>query len=113
MAKRKPSTNAAGEPTRRTEQVPEQASASPRLKTSPRGYLVIAGTGAVLTPERVKEASEDPLLSRLTEEINEMAEAQLRLGMMAQAEHDAMIPRHPEPQKPAPEKTPKKNIPTG
>jgi hypothetical protein len=44
---------------RRAERVSEPGSESPRLRTSPRGYLVIAGTGDVLTPEMVKEASED------------------------------------------------------
>ena len=47
---------------RRAEQVPEPGSDSPRLKTSPHGYLVIAATGDVLTPEMVKEASEDELI---------------------------------------------------
>jgi hypothetical protein len=47
---------------RRAEQVPEPGSDSPRLKTSPHGYLVIAGTGDVLTSEMVKEASEDELV---------------------------------------------------
>lgn len=47
---------------RRAEQTPEQGSDSPRLKMSPHGYLVIAGTGDVLTPEMVKEASEDELV---------------------------------------------------
>jgi hypothetical protein len=47
---------------RRAEQVPEPGSDSSRLKTSPHGYLVIAGTGDVLTPEMVKEASEDELV---------------------------------------------------
>jgi hypothetical protein len=42
--------------------VPEPGSDSPRLKTSPHGYLVIAGTGDVLTPEMVKEAAEDELV---------------------------------------------------
>jgi hypothetical protein len=46
---------------RRAEQAPELGSASPRLKTSPHGYLVIAGTGDPLTPAMVKEASEDEL----------------------------------------------------
>ena len=53
---------ALGELVRRAEQTPEQASDSPRLKMSPHGYLVIAGTGDVLTPEMVKEASEDELV---------------------------------------------------
>ena len=47
---------------RRAEQVPEPGGDSPRLKTGPHGYLVIAGTGDVLTPEMVKEASEDELV---------------------------------------------------
>ncbi len=47
---------------RRAEKMTEPASDSPRLKTSARGYLVIAGTGHVLTPEMVKEASEDELV---------------------------------------------------
>jgi hypothetical protein len=44
---------------RRAEQVPDPGSDSHRLKTSQHGYLVIAGTGDRLTPEMVKEASED------------------------------------------------------
>jgi hypothetical protein len=47
---------------RRAEQVPELVSDSQRLKTSPFGYLVIAGTGNVLTPEMVKDALEDELV---------------------------------------------------
>jgi hypothetical protein len=48
---------------RRAEQLPEPPiSTSPRLKTSPRGYLVKAKTGRLVTPEIVKEASEDELL---------------------------------------------------
>jgi hypothetical protein len=42
------------------EQMPESpASASHRLKTSPRGLLVKASSGRVITPEMVKEAAED------------------------------------------------------
>ena len=47
---------------RRAEQTPEPGSDSPRLKRNEHGYLVIAGTGDVLTPEMVKEASEDELV---------------------------------------------------
>jgi hypothetical protein len=47
---------------RRAEQAPGPASTSPRLKRSPRGYLIIAGTGDAITPEMVKEASEDELV---------------------------------------------------
>jgi hypothetical protein len=47
---------------RRAEHAPEPKSRSRRLKRSPRGYLVIAGTGDVITPEMVKEASEDDLV---------------------------------------------------
>jgi hypothetical protein len=46
---------------RRAEQVPEPGDESPRLKTGPHGYLVIARTGDALTPEMVKEAAEDEL----------------------------------------------------
>jgi len=46
---------------RRAEQTPEPGSDSPRLKKSPHGYLVIAGTGDVLTPEMVKDTAEDEL----------------------------------------------------
>jgi hypothetical protein len=45
---------------RRAERIPE-APSSHRLKKSPHGYLVIAGTGDVITPEMVKEAAEDEL----------------------------------------------------
>jgi hypothetical protein len=45
---------------RRVQQIPDlPISASPRLKTSPRGYLVKAKTGKIITPEMVKEAAED------------------------------------------------------
>jgi hypothetical protein len=45
---------------RLVEQIPEPPiSASPRVKTSPRGYLVKAKTDKVITPEMVKEASEE------------------------------------------------------
>ncbi len=44
---------------RRAEQAPAPGSDSPRLKRNSHGYLVIAGTGDALTPEMVKEASED------------------------------------------------------
>jgi hypothetical protein len=47
---------------RRAEQAPAPGSDSPRLKTSRHGYLVIAGTGDALTPEMVKEASDDELV---------------------------------------------------
>ncbi len=46
---------------RRAEHAPEPASTSGRLKMNEHGYLVIAGTGDVLTPEMVKEYSEDEL----------------------------------------------------
>jgi hypothetical protein len=45
---------------RRAEQVPEPPiGTSPRLKTSPRGYLVKAKTGRLITLKMVKEASEE------------------------------------------------------
>lgn len=47
---------------RQAERLPEPRMSSARLKTSTHGYLVIAGTGEVLTPEMVKEASEDELV---------------------------------------------------
>lgn len=47
---------------RRAEKAPEPDRDSPRLKTSPHGYLVVASTGDVITPEMVKEASEDELV---------------------------------------------------
>jgi hypothetical protein len=53
---------AVSELVRRAEHAPEPGSSTPRLKTSPHGYLVIAGTGDVLTPEAVKEAAEDDLV---------------------------------------------------
>ena len=53
---------AIGELVRRAEQAPAPGSDSPRLKRNSRGFLVIAGTGHALTPEMVKEASEDELV---------------------------------------------------
>jgi hypothetical protein len=55
-------SKAIGELVRRAEVVPEPGADSPRLKISPHGYLVIAGTGDTLTSEMVKEASEDDLV---------------------------------------------------
>ena len=47
------------------EQMPESlVSASPRLKRTRRGYFVKAKTGKVITPEMVKESSEDDLEGR-------------------------------------------------
>lgn len=53
---------AIGELIRRAEKVPEAGGDSPRLRMSPHGYLVIAGTGDAITPEMVKETSEDELV---------------------------------------------------
>jgi hypothetical protein len=48
---------------RRAEQMLEPSiSASSRLKTNPRGYLVKAKTRKAITPEMVREASEDDLV---------------------------------------------------
>ncbi len=47
---------------RRAEQAPEPESSSSRLRMNEHGYLVIAGTGNVITSEMVKEASEDELV---------------------------------------------------
>ncbi len=55
-------SKAIGELVRRAEVVPEPGADSPRLKISPHGYLVIAGTSDTLTSEKVKEASEDNLV---------------------------------------------------
>ena len=47
---------------RRAEQTPEPPlSGSSRLKTDEHGYLVVAKAGKVITPEMVREASEDDL----------------------------------------------------
>lgn len=46
----------------RAEQMPEKpAVASPRLKKTRRGYLVKVKTGNVITPEMVRESSEDDI----------------------------------------------------
>ena len=47
---------------RRADGVPEPVGLSPRLKMNEYGYLVIARTGHVLTPDMVEEASEDKLV---------------------------------------------------
>jgi len=47
---------------RKAERAPEPpVSESPRLKVNEHGLLVIAATGNVITPEMVKEFSEDDL----------------------------------------------------
>lgn len=61
-AKGIPLGTAVSELIRQVEQMPDaQVSASPRLKKTRRGYLVKAKTGRVVTPEMVKESSEDDL----------------------------------------------------
>ena len=47
---------------RRAERMAGQEIPSPRLVTNRYGYLVIAATGDRITPEMVKEASEDDLV---------------------------------------------------
>lgn len=48
---------------RRAEQIAEPPiSESSRLKRDERGYLVVASRGKVITPEMVKEASEDDIV---------------------------------------------------
>lgn len=47
---------------RRAELAPEPGSDLPRLKMNEHGYLEIAETSNVLTPEMVKQASEDDLV---------------------------------------------------
>jgi hypothetical protein len=47
---------------RRQQQMSTSASIeSPRLKKTRRGFLVVAKTGQVITPEKVKEFAEDDL----------------------------------------------------
>jgi hypothetical protein len=53
---------AIGELVRRAEQTPERVTDSPRLQMNEHGYLEIAETSDVLTPEMVKEASEEELV---------------------------------------------------
>ena len=47
---------------RKVEHDSEATYGSSRLVRNEHGYLVIAGTGNVLTPEMVKETSEDALI---------------------------------------------------
>lgn len=47
---------------RRAERTPELGSGSSRLRVNEHGYFEIAATGDVLTPEMVKELSEDELV---------------------------------------------------
>jgi hypothetical protein len=61
-AKGMPLGAAVSELLRRMQQIAEPpASASTLLKRSPRGYLVRAKTGRMVTPEMVKEAAEEDL----------------------------------------------------
>ena len=61
-AKGIPLGTAISELLRRAEQAPTtEVGKSPRLRRTRRGYLVIAATGHPVTPEMVKEASEDDL----------------------------------------------------
>ncbi len=47
---------------RKAEQIPEQpVESSSKLERTARGYLVKARTGRVITPEMVKQSSEDDL----------------------------------------------------
>ena len=54
-------STAISELVRRAERAPELEALSGRLKKNEHGYLEIAGTGHVLTPEMVKAAAEDEL----------------------------------------------------
>ena len=47
---------------RRAEQTPEPPMSSSRLVLSEHGYYVVAATGHPITPEMVKEDSEDELI---------------------------------------------------
>ncbi len=47
---------------RRAEMVPELVRESGRLKINEHGYLVIIGSDGALTPEMVRESSEDELV---------------------------------------------------
>ena len=53
---------ALGELVRRAEHAPDAAGGTVRLKRNEHGYLEIAETGDVLTPEMVKAAAEDELV---------------------------------------------------
>lgn len=55
-------STAISELVRRAEQAPELGTESSRIKMNEYGYLVIAGTGDVITSEMVKELSEDELV---------------------------------------------------
>jgi hypothetical protein len=72
---------------------------------------VIAGTGAVLTPEMVKDASEDPPLGRLTEELLETTAGMHRIGVMDDATYQEITLRLLGPQAPTPKKAPTKKVP--
>jgi len=47
---------------RRAEESPETGIVPGRLRIDEHGYLVVAANGHVLTPEMVKELSEDPIV---------------------------------------------------
>ena len=53
---------AVSEIVRRAERTPEPEVKPSRLKMGPHGYLIVADNGHVITPEMVKEASEDELV---------------------------------------------------
>ncbi len=53
---------ALGELVRRAEQAPQAGSDSSRLRMNEHGYLEIAETGNLITPEMVKQAAEDDLV---------------------------------------------------
>jgi hypothetical protein len=46
---------------RKAEKAPKPEMSSSRLKLNEHGYYVIASTGRPITPEEVKEYSEDPI----------------------------------------------------
>jgi hypothetical protein len=61
-ARRMTMSAAMNELLRRVEQEPETGIVPGRLKIDEHGYLVVAANGHVLTPEMVKEFSEDPIV---------------------------------------------------
>ncbi len=100
MAKRKPLTDAAGESrVLRSEDV---------ARSVPSSALPEQDRAMLSSRKAAQKVPGKKCPNRAREAILEMAEDQLRSGLMTQTEHDKIILRHSGPQAHAPKKAPRK-----
>jgi hypothetical protein len=103
MAKRKPLTATAGEV--------RELSREDTARLVPSSALLQFERAMLSSRKRPQKVPAKKRPNRAIEAILEMAEDQLRSGLMTQAEHDKIILRHSGPQAPTPKKAPAKKVP--